>query len=168
MGIKLTRQTPTGETRAWTLREIFQGKPIDRPTHPMLIHFPIAFYIAALAFDLLSRITHVRAAPKLATWLIIAALAGFAASALTGLVERSTMRAGSKIRTMATRHMLLQYAAAAVFVVDLAVRWTHRHDARASFLWIALDLIGVLVMTVAADIGGQMVYKVGYRGLGGD
>jgi len=69
---------------------------------------------------------------------------------------------------MATRHRLLQYGAAAVFVVDLAIRWTHRHDARSSFLWIALDLVGVLVMTVAADIGGQMVFKVGYRGLGGE
>jgi hypothetical protein len=26
----------------------------------------------------------------------------------------------------------------------------------------------VLVMTVASDIGGQMVFKIGYRGLGGD
>jgi hypothetical protein len=64
--------------------------------------------------------------------------------------------------------MLLQYTAAAVFVVDFAIRWSHRHDVQASLLWIALDLVGVLVMTVASDIGGQMVFKIGYRGLGGD
>jgi hypothetical protein len=30
-------------------------------------------------------------------------------------------------------------------------------------LWIALGVAGVLVMTVGADIGGVMVYKIGYR-----
>jgi len=78
------------------------------------------------------------------------------------------MRNGSRIHTLATRHMLLQYAAAAILLADLAIRWSNRHDVHASLLWIALDLIGVLVMTVASDIGGQMVFKIGYRGLGGD
>jgi hypothetical protein len=48
MAIRLKYRAPTGETRPWTLREILEGKPIDRPTHPMLVHFPIAFYIGAL------------------------------------------------------------------------------------------------------------------------
>ena len=47
MGIKLKYQGATGETRRWTLKEIAQGKPLDRPTHPMVIHFPIAFYTGA-------------------------------------------------------------------------------------------------------------------------
>jgi len=168
MAIRLKYRAPTGETRPWTLREILQGKPIDRPTHPMLVHFPNAFYIGALGLDVLSRIGRFPAAPLSATWLILGSFAGFAGAALSGLAERSTMRHDSRIRTLATRHMLLQYAAVAIFVADFAIRWSHRHDAHASFLWIALDLIGVLVMTVASDIGGQMVFKIGYRGLGGD
>jgi len=168
MAIMLKYRAPTGETRPWSLREILQGKPIDRPTHPMLVHFPIAFYIGALGLDVLSRIGRFPAAPLAATWLILGSLAGFAVAALTGLAERSTMRHESRIRTLATRHMLLQYAAAAIFVADFAIRWSQRHDLHASLLWIALDLIGVLVMTVASDIGGRMVFKIGYRGLGGD
>ena len=168
MAISLKYRAPSGETRPWTLREILQGKPIDRPIHPMLVHFPIAFSIGALALDVLSRIWTFPAAPLAATWLILGSLVGFAGAALTGLAERSTMRHGSRIHTLATRHMLLQYAALAIFVADLAIRWSNRHDVHASLLWIALDLIGVLVMTVASDIGGQMVFKIGYRGLGGD
>jgi uncharacterized membrane protein len=168
VAISLKHRAPGGETRPWTLREILQGKPIDRPIHPMLVHFPIAFSIGALGLDVLSRIGKFPAAPLAATWLILASLAGFAGAALTGLAERSTMRHESRIRTLATRHMLLQYAAAAIFVVDFAIRWSQRHDVHAGILWIALDLIGVLVMTVASDIGGHMVYKIGYRGLGGD
>jgi uncharacterized membrane protein len=168
VAIKLKRRLPTGETRWWTLREALQGKPIERPIHPMLVHFPIAFYIGALGLDVFSRIGTHPSAPLAATWLIEAALIGFAAAALTGFAERLTMARGSKIHVVATRHMWTQYAAAAVFVVNLAVRWSGRHDARASASWIALDLIGVLIMTVGADIGGRMVFTIGYRGLGGD
>jgi len=163
VAIKLRYRSPTGETRPWTLREIIQGKPVDRPTHPMLVHFPIAFYIAALGLDILSRVGTFPAAPLAGTWVILGALAGFVAASTTGLVDRSFMRPGSKIRAVATRHMLLQYAAVAIFVVNFAVRWSHRHDPKSSVLWIVLDAVGVLIMMVAADFGGQMVYKMGYR-----
>ena len=166
MAIRLKYRSTTGESRPWTLREIIQGKPIDRPTHPMLVHFPIAFYIGALGFDVLSRIGRFPPAPLAATWLILGAFAGFAVAAATGLAERSTMRRDLSIRRLATRHMLVQYAAVAIFAVNFALRWPNRHDPHSSPLWIALDLVGVLTMVVGADIGGEMVFKIGYRGLG--
>ena len=49
------------------------------------------------------------------------------------------------------------------YAIDLAIRWSHRHDVHARPLWIVLDVVAVLVMTVGADLGGQMVYKMGYR-----
>src|SRR2546428_11462945 len=98
MAIQLKYRSPTGETRPWTLREIIQAKPIDRPTHPMLIHFPIAFYVGALGLDLLSRFGTFPSAPLAATWLIIGAFAGFGAAATAGLVDRSTMKHGSRVR----------------------------------------------------------------------
>jgi len=76
-----------------------------------MVHFPIAFYIGALGLDVLSRIGTFPFAPTAATWLIAAAIVGSAAAATTGLVDRSTMKPGSRVRTMATRHMLFQYAA---------------------------------------------------------
>jgi uncharacterized membrane protein len=163
MGIRLRYRSPSGESRPWTLKEIVQGKPIDRPTHPMVIHFPIAFYVGALAFDVMSRVCHFPAAPQAATWLIIGAFAGTALAVPTGLVDRSTMKPGTRARTVATRHMLIQLSAAALFVVNLAVRWSDRHVPRSKPLWIALDALGVLLVTVGADLGGQLVYKMGFR-----
>jgi uncharacterized membrane protein len=163
MAIRLRYRSPTGETRPWTLTEIIQGKPVDRPTHPMLIHFPIAFWIGALWIDVISRLGRFPSAPLMATWLILGGFIGFAAAATTGLVDRSTMRPGSRIRKLASRHMLVQYAATAVFVVDFALRWSHRHDVHSSALWIVLDVIGVLTVVSGADLGGQMVFKMGFR-----
>jgi uncharacterized membrane protein len=163
MPIRLKYQGPNGETRRWTIKEIIQGRPIDRPTHVMLVHFPIAFYIGALVFDIVSHLGSFPSAPLMATWLILGAFIGTLGAALTGLVDRSTMRPGSRTRATATRHMLVQFGAGAVFVVDFILRWSDRHGARASWGWIALDVIGVLAVSVGADIGGQMVYKMGFR-----
>ena len=163
MAVQLKKRLPDGSTRPWTLTEIIQGKPVDRPTHVMFVHFPIAFYIGALLIDVVSRLGTFPSAPLMATWLILGAFIGTVAAATTGLVDRSTMRPGSKIRKKATTHMLVQLAAAVIFVVVFAIRWGSRHDPKASWLWIVLELIGALIVSVGADLGGQMVYKMGFR-----
>jgi uncharacterized membrane protein len=163
MAISLKHRLPNGETRAWTLKEIVQGKPVDRPTHPMVVHFPIAFYIGALALDVLSHLGRFPAAPLAGSWLILGAFAGTLAAVATGLADRSTFRPGSRVRKVATRHMLVQFSAAAVFIVNFILRWPHRHDVHSSVAWIVLDVIGVLLVGFGADLGGQMVYKMGVR-----
>src|SRR5206468_6779925 len=95
-------RTPSGEVRPWTLREIIQGRPINRPTHPMLVFFPIAFWVGALAFDVLSRLG-LTGGPLTATWTIGGGLGVAAFAILTGTVDRSLMRPGSRIRKVATR-----------------------------------------------------------------
>src|SRR5438132_7989155 len=163
MRIQLKHHAPSGEIRAWTFKEIVQGKPLDRPTHPMVVHFPIAFYYGALALDILSRAGGFAAAPLAATWLIVGAFAGTLLAAATGLADRATMRPGSRVRAKANLHLGIQLTATAVFVLNLIVRWSDRHVPHARPLWIALDAIGVLAVSVGADFGGQMVDKVGFR-----
>jgi len=167
MGIHFRNQLPTGETKPWTLRQIIQGRPFNRATHPMLVHFPIAFYFGALGLDVLSRLGHFASAPLAASWLILAAFAGTALAATTGLVDWSFMRPKSKIRRTANWHLAIQLTAGALFVLNFAIRWGNRHVARSRPLWIVLDLIGVLVVSIGADFGGQMVYLMGYRVGGG-
>jgi uncharacterized membrane protein len=162
MAIRWKYTSKSGETRPWTLKEVVAGKPIGRPIHVMFVHFPIAFYIACLAFDVFSRLGTHPWAPPAATWLLIGAFAATIVLVITGLVDRSTMRAG-KVKQTATRHMLVQFAAAAVFIVDFAIRWSTHHRAEAEPLWIALDVVGVALVTIGADLGGQLVYRFGVR-----
>ncbi len=163
MAVRLRYRSATGGTRMWTLRELLQGRPIDRPIHPMLIHFPIAFYIGSLGLDLLSRLGAFPSAPLAATWLVIGGLAGALGAAITGFADRSAMSAGAKIRRIATRHALVQVAAVAIFAVNLGMRWSDRHASEADVLWIVLGAIGSLVVGAGADLGGKMVYAMGWR-----
>lgn len=163
MAIQWRHRLATGEVRPWTLKEIVQGKPLGTPTHPMFVVFPIAFYVGTLGLDVLSRLGRFPQAPIAGTWLILGAFAGTAIAVTTGLVDRSTMRPGSGVRGIATRHMLLQFATAAIFVANLAVRWSGRHQARSDVLWIVLDALGVAILSFASHLGGVLVYKIGFR-----
>jgi uncharacterized membrane protein len=163
MTISMRKRVSTGESRAWTFKEIVQGKPIGHPSHPMFVHFPVAFYIATLGLDILSKVGDFPSAPLATVWLLIGAFAASALAVLTGLVDRSTTVPGSKARKMVNRHALLQVATAVVFVVNFVIRWPDRHLAEATTAWIALDVLGCLILLVGQYLGGILVYQLGFR-----
>lgn len=159
----LKYRSPAGEERRWRFKEIVQGKPLGHPSHAMFVHFPAAFFVGILAFDILSRAGSFPQAPIAATWLILGALAGAALAAVTGLVDWWGMVPGSRKRRWATSHMLCQLGATAFFVANLAVRWPDRHVARADPAWIVLGALGVGVLLVGQWLGGALVYEMGMR-----
>jgi len=149
-------------TGGWSAREVIQGKSIHRPTHPFFVIFPISFWVGAMAVDILGRLS-LLGAPLAGTYAVIGGLIGSVFAIATGLVDRSMMRAGSRIRRVATRHMTLQLTATAIFLVDLIVRFGHRHSSSVSVLWLVLDILGVAVVIAGGDVGAQMVFRMGYR-----
>lgn len=159
----LRYRAPSGETRMWTLLEIVQGRPLGHPSHPLFVHFPVAFYVGALALDVLSYLGRFPAAPLAATWLILMAFAGTAAAMPTGLVDRATTRPGSRIRVAINRHMNLQLITAGLFVVNFIIRWGSRHTAEAKPLWIVLDAVGVATLFAGQYLGGILVYHMAFR-----
>jgi uncharacterized membrane protein len=158
-GIKL--RSPEG--RAWTLKEIVQGKPLGHPSHAMFIHFPVAFYIGAFAFDLMSRIGHFPSAPLAATWLIMGAGVASVAAVTTGLVDYFGMVPGSTKRNWATKHLIYQVLAFGFFATNLIVRFGDRELAEAKTLWIVLGGAGVAFLSVGQWLGGVLVYELGMR-----
>jgi len=150
-------------SRRWTLRDWLQGRPLGHPTHAMFVHFPVAFYVGALALDALSRLGRFPSAPLAASWLLVGAFAGTALAAPTGFLDWLGMVPGSRKRRWATRHMLAQLAALSIFVVDAVARWSSRGRARASLVWIGVELAGVLVLLLGQWLGGVLVYRLGMR-----
>jgi uncharacterized membrane protein len=163
MAIRLKYRSPTGETRPWTLKEIVQGYPLGHPSHPLFVHFPIAFYSGTLAFDILTRITPNPGLTLAATYLLIGAFAGTLLLVVTGLIDWAGMVRGSSKRRLATRHMLLQLAAASFFIVAFAIRWPDRARPQAETLWIVLEAVGYSILAVGQYLGGVLVYERGMR-----
>jgi uncharacterized membrane protein len=161
--IHLRHRASSGEERPWTLREIVQGHPLGHPSHPMFVHFPVAYYIAVLAFDLLTRLHPDSGLVFAGTLLVIGAFMGSAFAVATGLVDWFQMVAGSKKRRKATQHMLLQLSTFALFVVALAMRWGSRRAPRAAWSWIGVEAVAVAVLVIGQYLGGILVYEMAMR-----
>jgi uncharacterized membrane protein len=153
---------PRGADKSWSMRELIQGKPIKRPTHPFFVVFPIALFSGALALDVLSFVG-LPGAALAATYAVVGGLIGAVFAIATGLADRSSMKPGSRIRAAASQHMVIQLTATAIFVVDVLVRWGDRNADKAKALWLVLDVLGVAVVIIGGDAGAKMVFRMGYR-----
>jgi uncharacterized membrane protein len=159
----LRYRSPTGEERPWRFVEFVQGKPLGHPSHPLFVHFPVALYLAVIVFDVMTLIQPDPALVRAASYLMIGGIAGTALAAITGLVDWWGMVPGSSKRRTATRHMLFQLTAAVFFAATFLLRWGKRDASEAETIWIVLEVIGYLILSVGQWLGGVLVYQKGMR-----
>jgi uncharacterized membrane protein len=163
MAIRLKYRSPTGETRSWTLKEWVQGRPLGHPSHPLFVHFPVAFYLAVVVFDVMTRISPNAGLVQAATYLQAGAFLATVGAALTGLIDWAGMIRGSSKRKLGNRHLTAQVIGAVIFTVVLVMRWPNRTQEQAEIMWIVLGVIGYLVVVVGQYLGGVLVYEKAMR-----
>jgi uncharacterized membrane protein len=149
--------------RGWSFKEWVQGKPLGHPSHPLFVHFPIAFYTAVLVFDVMTRIEPNSGLNLAASYLLLGAALATVLLVITGLVDWWGMVRGSSKRRTATRHLLFQFTAAIFFQITLLLRFSDRAQAQAEPLWITLEAIGYLFLVVGQYLGGVLVYEKAMR-----
>ncbi|HZB04639.1 MAG TPA: DUF2231 domain-containing protein [Actinomycetota bacterium] len=149
--------------RPWTFKEWVQGKPLGHPSHPLFVHFPIAFYTATLVFDIMTRIEPNPGLVQAGTFLLVGAAAATVILLITGLTDWWGMVRGSSKRRIATRHLLLQVTAFVFFFTTLVLRFPDRTVPEAETLWIVLEAIGYVVLSAGQYFGGVLVYEKAMR-----
>lgn len=129
------------------------------PIHPMLIPFPVAFFIGAFVTD----IVYVQTANLLwqyfSIWLISAGLALGGLAALFGFIDYFGDRRVRALRP-ATWHMLLNVLA---MILSLVNAFVHSRDGWRAVVpeGIILSGIVVLILAVSAWLGGSLTYRHG-------
>lgn len=139
--------------------------------HPMIVHFPIVFFLTLAAFDLVvlvagrpftgrSAIANVSAA--------LAVLAGLSAAVTWyfGTVALDFAEAGGFHSDVAETHESLGELTALAFLVWAAVRiaawWRNRPVARGlEGGAVAVEILGALLVIGTAYYGGELVYSLG-------
>jgi uncharacterized membrane protein len=127
------------------------------PIHPMLVPFPIAFFVATFICDLVFLRNQ---DPEWATagrWLLGAGLVSAALAALAGLTDFLGER---RIRSLANawRHMIGNIAAVVIALVNFIVRASGGDDVVAPTGFI-LSLIVVAILLYTGWQGWEMVYR---------
>src|ERR1700730_4027521 len=124
--------------------------------HVVLIHFPIALCLAAVAFDLVGRWTH---RPEFYTAaycnFTLAAIATLPAM-LTGFLAWQWQLEGQHLKGILLYHLLAATASTLLIVVVWLFHYRLRRKSEVTLpAWlIALELAGVTLITITGHLGG--------------
>lgn len=134
-------------------RANFKGHPL----HPILVCFPIAFYIGTLLFDILAK-TYNPEFLFTAYNLEIAALIAAGIAAIPGLIDYIyTVPPKSTAKKRGTKHALTNVCVIIFFTAALIYR--ANNEVPNILILIVLEGIGVILLLFAGWMGGTLVYR---------
>lgn len=137
------------------------------PTHPPLVHFPIAAYLLAAVFDLVSLFGDGRGwghdAFVAAVWVMTAGFLVSLLTAATGVMEWLTVDRGSQVGRTTNAHGLLMVTATGLVVIDLIVSLGRYGAPTAGAGPTVLSILVALLVVAGASLGGALVYDYGFR-----
>jgi uncharacterized membrane protein len=136
-----------------------QGKAsiFGHPIHPMLIPFPIGFFVGALVCDIISHFSSAAFWPTLSVVMIGFGIISALLAAIFGFVDYFTAPMPADAKKIATTHMLLNLGAVIVFIIAFFVRYGHTPTA-AGYV---LTVVGVIVLAITGSLGGHLSYHYG-------
>jgi uncharacterized membrane protein len=141
----------------------YQGTPSTaaiggHPIHPMLVVFPIAFLVGALATDLAFWRTDDQFWALASKWLLAAGVIMGALAAMAGLIEFLTIR---RVRSLAAGwvHFLGNAAAILIALWNLLHRLGGDPGAMVVPYGIVLSAIVVALFLVTGWLGGELVFR---------
>jgi uncharacterized membrane protein len=124
--------------------------------HVVLIHFPIALFTAAVAFDYLGRWTSSRTLAAAAYFNLLLAAVSTVPAVVTGLAAWQWALEGEKLRGILLMHLVLGCISSVliwlVFWIHLRVR---RHPVESLPKYrLPIEAIGVLLVGLTGHLGG--------------
>ncbi len=136
----------------------FAGKPF----HPPLTDVPVAAYLFAALFDVLSALRDEAWMRDAATYLLVVGAAFGALSMLTGWADwHRSSKVGTQARRTINAHAVVMIAASALVLLDLAAR--AGDTSAASWPLALLTVTAAGLTTVGATYGGSLVFDYGFN-----
>lgn len=127
------------------------------PIHPMLIPFPIAFFVGTLVTDIVFSIGHDPFFARMAFYLLAAGLVMAALAALAGLTDFLGDRR-IREKKAAWHHMIGNVTAVVLELISLLVRGGP-HNTAATPLALYLSIAVVLILLYTGWRGWELVYR---------
>lgn len=141
-----------------------------KPFHPPLTDIPIAAYVLAAAFDVVSLIggssnSWARDFWRAGTFMFVAGVGVSVLAALTGLWDaRSSSEAGTQVRRTINTHATIMITVTVLAILDLGWRLNEYHTYLATPAGItALSVVVALLVIVGATFGGSLVFEYGFN-----
>jgi uncharacterized membrane protein len=123
--------------------------------HVVLIHFPIALFIAGVAFDFLARWTKQRPLAEAAYYNLLGAALSVLPVLATGVLAWQLQLEGQKVKGILLMHMVLACTSSVVIGVVWWMHWrTRREKAVLPTFVLLLEVLGIGLVALTGHLGG--------------
>jgi uncharacterized membrane protein len=135
-----------------------KAKLFGHPIHPMLITFPIGLFVTSVIFDIIYLLSSNTSWTQASFYMIGAGAIGGLLAAVFGLIDWLAVPSGTRAKAIGLWHGIGNVVVTALFVVS----WFIRRDnpATPDTIAIILSIVGVLLATVTAWLGGELVDRL--------
>jgi len=138
--------------KPFDLKTVFLAKHAQ---HVVLIHFPIALFIAAVAFDVIAKWTKRHGLADTAYYNLLAAAISTFPVLATGILAWQFQLEGQKLKGVLFLHLILACVSSAVIWL---VWWVHFHARRRAEVLpdyrLALEFLGIVLVALTGHLGG--------------
>ena len=131
--------------------------------HPAFVHFPIALLTISLVADFAGKVLGNESLVKTGWWTLLLGFLGLALAIMTGLLARGNVQIPLDAVRFLDSHEQIAFIVTSFFGFLLFWRINAKRDLPRHYSWgyIALSLVGVVLMWIGAWHGGEMVYRFG-------
>lgn len=127
------------------------------PIHPILVGFPIAFFIGVLLFDILGYANDRASFLTTAYYLTIAGIVSALITAVPGVIDYFfTVPPKSSGKKRASIHGIINVTVVVIFVITLVCR--QKADASPALI-LVLETIGVIGLGISGWLGGTLTFR---------
>ena len=128
----------------------------SHPIHPILVAFPIAFFVGTFIFDILGVIYNNESLYGVAYYMQVCGIIGALLAAIPGAVDYfKTVPPNSSAKKRATKHALLNITNLVLFLIA----WILKGNNINPYVILVLELIGIILLAIAGWLGGTLVYR---------
>lgn len=131
------------------LKDLLNGTWLGHPIHAALSDLPVGLFAGVVLLDVLNE-------RPAADALVVLGILGMLAAAVAGLADYADTDGAPRVR--ATLHASLMVTALVVYAISLAIRAGSPADRT---LPVALSIVGFVVLTAGAFVGGDVVFAHG-------
>lgn len=144
-------------------RELLEGRPLRSPLHPLLVHLPLALFPLGFLLDLASWfLTGEHAALVRGSFHChVLGIATAVLAAGSGVIDYLEIRNDHPARRIATRHLVLNLVAVALFAASAWLRRDSPESPRTAPLPLGLTAVGLVLLSYSGYLGGRLVYDDG-------
>ena len=131
------------------IKDFLNGTWLGHPVHAALTDVPVGAMTVAIVLDVIGQ-------PVAADVTVLVGVLSIVATAVSGLADYTDV--DGTARSRATVHATVMTTSLVVFVISLVIRAGNPVDRTVP---IVLLVVGYLILTLGAEIGGDLVYLIG-------